>query len=129
MCRMLIVEDNVPFRSILKEMLKTGFPGSSIIEAANGREAMERFEDSMPQIIFLDIKLPDTTGLHLAKHMRGSSPAAHIFVLTSFDLPEYRNAAEANGANHFLVKGSVTSNEILELVGSVVANVHRPGPI
>lgn len=120
MCVMLVVEDNAIFRKVLADTLKAGFPNSAVLEAANGAEAMVRFDDSRPDIIFLDMKLPDTNGLHLAKRMRTSHAAANILMLTSYDIPEYSIAARANGVNHFLVKGAVSSNEIMQIVGSII---------
>ncbi|MFH1758821.1 MAG: DNA-binding response regulator, partial [Pseudomonadota bacterium] len=49
-------------------------------------------------------------------------PETMVIILTSFDLPEYRQAAYERGADYFLVKGSSTNEEILELVESLLSN-------
>ncbi|MGV8074780.1 MAG: response regulator transcription factor [Syntrophobacteraceae bacterium] len=120
MCRILVVEDNSIFRSALKEMLQTGFPDFSISEALNGLEAIKQFEDLKPKIIFLDVKLPDMNGLHLAKHMRTCNSEVNIIMFTSYDIPEYKIAARECGANCYLLKDTVKPKEVIEVVETLI---------
>ncbi len=118
----LLVEDNALLRKALGEVLRTAFPELPIEEASTGEEAIRKFDVMNPEIIFLDIKLPDTSGLKLAKHMRGSSPESQIFILTAYDVADYRAEAWASGVNDFLVKGVVSASEIIGIVGSIADN-------
>jgi len=121
MCMTLIVEDNVVFRQSLKEMLLSRFPEMQVEEAVDGIEAMEKANKAFPDLIFIDIKLPDGNGLDLTKEMRRDHSGAVIVVFSCFDLPEYLEAARRSGADHVFIKGSTTSNEIMALVGNVVS--------
>ena len=121
MCRTLIVEDNDIFRQSLKEMLLSRFPGMHIVEAVDAVEAVEKASRAFPDLIFIDIKLPDGNGLELTREMRRDHAGAHIAIFSCFDLPEYRDAARRNGADHVFVKGSTSGNEIMAFVDRVVS--------
>jgi len=93
-----------------------------ISEAADGEEALEKIKAHLPDLIFMDIKLPGESGLELTKKIKADSPQMVIIILTSYDLPEYREAASKYGANYFLSKGSTTKENILTLVKSILSN-------
>jgi DNA-binding NarL/FixJ family response regulator len=116
----LIVEDNVSFRQTLLEILAGHFPFMSIEEAGDGDEALEKIDLSAPDLIFMDIKLPGENGLQLTRKMKAKDSEVVVIVLTSYDFPEYREAAYQYGANHFMVKGQSTNEEILALVESIL---------
>ena len=118
MFKILIVEDNVSFRDSLKEILLARFSGLVILEAGEGNEAIQKVDSLCPDLIFMDIKLPGESGLELTRRIKAHCPETKIIVLTSYDLPEYREAAARFGANDFLTKGSSTREEILKLVES-----------
>jgi CheY-like chemotaxis protein len=114
--KVMLVEDDDGFRSSLAGLLTSRFPGILLDEAANGSEAMEKVESFLPHLIFMDIKLPDQNGLVITRRVKAFHPEIHIIMLTSYDFPEYREAARASGANGFLSKGSFTAEEIQDLV-------------
>jgi len=120
--RTLIVEDNNFFRQLLKETLVSRFPSMDISEAGSGEEALQRIKAYFPDLIFMDIKLPGETGLELTKKIKAQYPNIIIIILTSYDLPEYREAASQYQANYFLSKGSTTKENILKLVESILSN-------
>ena len=121
MLKILIVEDSVIFRTLLKGALNTRFPSMEIFEAGDGQEAFKMLETLPPDLIFMDIKLPGESGLDLTKKIKTEHPEIIIIVLTSYDTPEYREAAEQAKADYFLAKGSSTKNSILGLVESIVS--------
>jgi CheY-like chemotaxis protein len=114
----LIVEDNAPFRLSLKESLQSLFPSMVIQEAAEGGEALQKVESFLPGLIFMDIHLPGENGLHLTQKIKTNYPALPIIILTSYDLPEYREAAFKYGANSFMTKDSLDWKKIETLVKS-----------
>ncbi len=120
MPRILIVEDNATFRQSLREILHSEFPSLDIIEASDGEEALQKVADLTLDLIFMDIKLPGENGLSVTKKIKARHPEIPIVILTSYDLPEYREAAKESKANHFISKGSPT-NKILEVVKSVLS--------
>jgi DNA-binding NarL/FixJ family response regulator len=118
----LIVEDNPTFRQSLKELLYSRFPAMSIEEASNGGEALKKVEECLPDLIFMDIKLPGANGLEVTKRIKTEYDHIIVVVLTSYDLPEYRDAAFKCGANYFFTKGLTTSDEITALVKAILSD-------
>jgi DNA-binding NarL/FixJ family response regulator len=112
----LIVEDNDSFRQALRSLLSSRYPSMSFKEARDGREALNAVSAFDPDLIFMDIKLPGENGLELTRKIRASHSEAKIIILTSHDLPEYREAAREGGADHFLTKASSNASEIFALI-------------
>jgi len=121
--RTLIVEDNHLFRHTILDILAAQFPSMVLEEAADGKTALERIDDALPDLIFMDIKLPGENGLHLTEHIKKRHPEVVVVMLTSYDWPEYREAAYKFGANHFIMKGSSTNKEIVELIESILGDL------
>ena len=117
----LIVEDNDSFRLALKGLLSSRYPSMSVKEARDGREALNEVSAFDPDLIFMDIKLPGENGLELTRKIRMSNGEVTIIILTSHDLPEYREAARLGGADHFLTKSSSSANEIFALVDNLIS--------
>ena len=122
MLRTLIVEDNALFRKALKEILRTRFPAMAIEEAIDGEEALRKMNAFDPDIVFMDIRLPGQNGLEVTRKIRATDWTGTIVVLTSYELPEYSNAAYSYGADYFLTKGGTTGDEIASLINSVEAS-------
>ena len=116
-----IVEDNAPFRQTLLEGLSTRFPGMIFAEASIAQEVLPKVETFLPDLIFMDIKIPGESGLSLTQKIKARYPETLVIILTGYDMPEYRQAAYERGANYFLVKGSATNEEILGLVESILS--------
>ncbi len=120
MCPILIVEDNPLLRDTLRGMLTARFPSIMVQEASNAEEALSEFEKINPCLIFMDIRLPDKNGLEITRTIKETNPEIEIIILTSHDLPEYREAAFRSGASHFLAKGNVKIDDITSLVASAM---------
>jgi DNA-binding NarL/FixJ family response regulator len=116
----LIVEDSVIFRKLLKETLHSRYPSMEILEAADGEEAMQKINAHPPDLIFMDVKLPGENGLELTTKIKAKYPDVIVIILTSYDTPEYREAADQAQANYFLAKGSSSRESILKLVESIL---------
>jgi len=116
--RILIVDDNSPFRQTLRGTLQVSFPMIAIDEAADGDEALQKVDAFLPDLIFMDIGLPGENGLELTKRIKAIHPNITILILTSYDMPEYREAAFQNGADGFFCKTSSHLKELREVVKS-----------
>ncbi|MFA5081992.1 MAG: response regulator transcription factor [Hydrogenophilaceae bacterium] len=112
----LIVEDNASFRYSLSELLSERFPCMVIDEAGDGAEALAKLAAQPPELIFMDIKLPDANGLELTRMIRTEDTVSVIVVLTSHDIPEYWEAAFQAGANYFISKSASVGRDIVDLV-------------
>lgn len=121
MFKALIVEDNSVFRQTLLDILKARFPFATCEGAEEGQEALKKVEALLPDLIFMDIKLPGENGLRLTRRIKKQHPETVVVILTALDWPEYREAAYQSGANYFIGKESATGNEILSLVESILS--------
>jgi DNA-binding NarL/FixJ family response regulator len=100
----LLVEDDVSYRQALSDVLLLHFPLIGVDEAGDGREALSKVEYRRPDLIFMDIQLPGENGLDVTKEIKRVYSDIVIVILTSNDLPKYRQQAYRNGADYFLSK-------------------------
>jgi DNA-binding NarL/FixJ family response regulator len=120
--KVLIVEDSAFYRQLLKEALLSRFPSMELFEAADGEAALRKIETFLPELVFMDIKLPGESGLELTKKIKTQYPDMIIIILTAYDIPEYREAAVQAKANYFLSKGLASKENILTLVDSILSD-------
>ena len=81
MLRAMIVDDEEPARAELRYLLERTGRVESIVEAASAREAVERLMEGRPDVMFLDISMPKTSGMQLASALRTlKNPPAVVFV-------------------------------------------------
>lgn len=125
MFRTLIVEDNAQFRRSLMQTLRNRFPFMFLNSAADGPDALAKLDRWKPNLVFVDVRLPRVNGLHLTRRIKRTSQDTTIIVLTSYDLPEYREEAARCGADYFLVKGVVDNSEIFSAIDAVLAKQCR----
>ena len=112
----MIVEDNVSFRKLFKGELLSRFPSMEVIEAGNGQEAFARLTSCSVDLVFMDIGLPGQSGLKLTQEIKANRQDITVVVVTSYDLPEYKEAAMQYGASCFITKGSLNMEGISTFV-------------
>ncbi|MGW8321258.1 MAG: response regulator transcription factor, partial [Thermodesulfobacteriota bacterium] len=118
--RILIVEDHQDFRESLKEVLIGRLPRAEILEAREGNEVLPEILAHPPHLIFMDINIPGENGLELTRKIKQNFPQIVVVILTSYDVPEYREAAYRYGANYFLAKGTTNGQKLLGLIESIL---------
>lgn len=104
----LVVEDSKEFRCALTLLLGQRFPDIRIEEAEDSEAALEKINQLEPDMIFMDIKLPGENGITLTKHIKMAFEGVVVVILSSYDMPEYRQAAFRNGADCYIAKGSAS---------------------
>lgn len=102
--RILIADDHDLVREGLSARLAMNDNVEICGEAASGLEAIEKCELLKPDIIFLDISMPEMTGLEAAKRILESSPDSKILFLSIYDNPEYVHEALRIGAKGYMLK-------------------------
>ena len=122
MLNTLIVDDSTTFRETFKEALCRQFPSMLVKEVVDGIEALKNIEMQSPDLIFMDIRLPDGNGLELTAKIKARHPEIAVVVLTAYDLPEYREAAYRGGADGFVPKSSLNMADIAALIESIFSN-------
>jgi CheY-like chemotaxis protein len=92
----------------------------SIIEAADGMEALKEVDSCPPDLIFMDFILPGENGLGLTRKIKASHPNIVVILLTSYDLQEIQKLATQGKPDYFFNKGSIATGEIAALVKSIL---------
>jgi YesN/AraC family two-component response regulator len=121
--KVLIVDDSKTVCNGLEQML-TGIPGIEISEKAyNGKDAIAIISESKPDVVILDIRLPDLSGIEVLKDIREKKLSTKVIMLTNYPYPQYRKKCEELGADYFFDK--VTEiEEIPVLIAELAKNKH-----
>jgi NarL family two-component system response regulator LiaR len=116
--RLLIADDHAVVREGLRSLIATE-PGLMVIgEAENGAEAASLAAELDPDVILLDLVMPEMDGLEAIDTIRARDPDAHILILTSFDEDEKIFAAVKAGAMGYLLKDASPS-QLLKAIRDV----------
>jgi two-component system chemotaxis response regulator CheY len=110
----LIVDDVAAVRSYISQILQQ-LGITSVIEAADGNTATQLFSQHQPQLVFLDIQLPDIDGQQLLKLFKQQDQHTVVFMVSAFSSVENLKQAIENGAKAFVVK-PFTASRINSLV-------------
>ena len=121
----LVVEDSRVFRELLGKLASQRLCCVEVLEAGGVVEARQLAAAHDPDVVFVDVRLPDGNGLSLAGELKARNPRLTVFVCTSHDLPEYRDAAATAGAAHFVTKDRVFSDVVWSQIAEAVGA--RPG--
>ena len=102
--RVLIVDDHAVVRSGLEQLLATANDIELVGTASNGHEAIERVAELSPDVVLMDLSMPELDGVEATRRISESYPASHVLVLTSFsDQTRILDALSA-GADGYLLK-------------------------
>lgn len=113
----LIVDDHPSFRASARAVLEAG--GFQIAgEAADGTSALAAIAALAPEIVLLDIQLPDMTGFDVCARLKGSNGAAPCVILVSSrDVADYGELIAGSGAAGFIAKADLSGEAVATLLG------------
>jgi DNA-binding NarL/FixJ family response regulator len=111
--RVLLADDEPRARQSLRALLTTQPQVRLVAEAANGREALDLIERVRPDVVLLDVRMPELDGLEATRRIKARWPAMRVIVHSMY--PEHRAEAMAAGAEAFIVKGD-PPDELLRLI-------------
>ena len=117
--RVLVVDDYGPWRQQVCSILQTRPELSVVAEAADGLEAVQKAQELNPDLILLDIGLPNLDGLEAAKRIRQAAPDARIIFVTQNRDKDLVRAALSTGAQGYILKTDAGS-ELLPAVAGVL---------
>jgi DNA-binding NarL/FixJ family response regulator len=102
--RVLLADDQELMRMAFRMVIETQPDLSIAGEATNGHEAVEAVKRLRPDVVLMDVRMPEMDGVQATKLIVDSHASARIIILTTFDLDEYVYAALRAGASGFLLK-------------------------
>ncbi|PKP22607.1 MAG: DNA-binding response regulator [Bacteroidetes bacterium HGW-Bacteroidetes-21] len=111
----LIVDDHNIVRSGITSVLEKQDNMAVVAEASNGEEALKILSEKSPDIVILDISLPDINGIELLKIIKKDNFQIKVILFTMHEDAEYINSAIDNGANGYILK----NGEIGELIRAI----------
>ena len=124
MIRVLAVDDHPLLREGIAALIGTEEDMQLIAEACNGREALECFRKSQPDITLMDLQMPEMSGIDAISAIRGEFPDARIIVLTTHPGDFQVTRALKAGARAYLLKGMLRK-ELVETIRAVHAGQRR----
>ena len=102
--RVLLVEDDRGLREALRDLLQD-FDVDVVGEAVDGREGVRMALDLDPDVVLMDLRMPELGGIEAAGQIHERRPDVPVIILTAYDDPALKDGAERSGAYAYLVKG------------------------
>ncbi len=119
--RLLIADDHALVRSGLRSMLQRE-PGIEIVgEARNGREAVELCRSLRPDLVLMDVRMPEMDGLKATRAIKREHPETGVLMVTMHENRDYMLEATKAGAAGYVLKDA-PRNELLSAVRRVLGN-------
>ena len=111
----LIVDDHPSFRQSARALLESD--GWEVVgEAADGRSALDAAGELGPDLVLLDVQLPDLDGFEVAHRLRSNAPAPSVVMTSSRDACDYGTLAVDSGACGFVAKAELSGNALEALL-------------
>src|SRR5690348_9006678 len=118
MIRVMLVDDHTVLRDGLKNIFELEGDIEVVGEAETGAEVMSQLREASPEVILMDINLPDISGVELTETVKAMNPDCKVLVLTMYSHDEYFMSAIRAGADGYLLK-DVPSQEVVEAIRTV----------
>jgi DNA-binding NarL/FixJ family response regulator len=118
--RVLLVDDDDLMRAGLKAVLSSDARVEVVGEAGSGRAAVERVRTLHPDLVLMDVRMPDLDGIAATREVISASPEVKVVILTTFEQDDYIFGALNAGASGFLLKRS-GPEELLAAIQTVAA--------
>jgi DNA-binding NarL/FixJ family response regulator len=118
--RILIVDDHFIVRTGLRSLISTESDLAVIGEAAEAAEAIQQFEMLRPDLVLMDLRLPDKSGHEVTRHIRQIDAQARILMLSAFEGDVDIHTALEAGASGYVLK-SVTAEELIPAIRAVAS--------
>jgi DNA-binding NarL/FixJ family response regulator len=118
--RVLVADDQSMVRAGFRMLLAGEEDIEVVAEASNGREAVDKARRFDPEVILMDIRMPELDGLQATRRILETDGASRILILTTFDLDEYVYEALRAGASGFVLKDD-SPEQLLAAIRTVAA--------
>ncbi len=115
--KVLIVDDNAKFKKSVKNLLSNALDLEVIGEARDGKEAILKAKELKPDIVLMDVRMPEMGGIEATRRISQIMPEVKVIILTIYDIDEYKDAATNSGALGFVLKKSMRDNLIQSIRG------------
>lgn len=114
-CSVVVADDHAVVRDGIKRLIELTERYKVVGEADTGEAAIRQFEELQPDLVIMDIRMPDMNGIVATHRITKRNPDARVLVLTAFDDPEYVNAVIEAGAMGCISKRRASSELVATL--------------
>ncbi len=116
--RVLVVDDSSFMRALLTKIIKKSSKIDEVLEAMDGKSAVEAYEKEHPSLVTMDIDMPGMNGLEAAKKIKELDPNAKIVMVTSANKQELKNEALKIGTLGYITKpfDAEKINEVIDKI-------------
>jgi DNA-binding NarL/FixJ family response regulator len=118
--RVLVVDDDDLMRAGLAAVLSSDDEVELAAEAADGRAALDAVRTSRPDVVLMDVRMPDLDGIAATREILAVAPSTRVLILTTFEQDDYIFGALHAGASGFLLKRT-RPEELLAAIRTVAA--------
>jgi DNA-binding NarL/FixJ family response regulator len=118
--RLMIVDDHPAFRTGLSALIESEPDLSVVAKTGDGRSAIELYRRERPDVVLMDLRLPEFSGVEAIIGIRKEFPDCRVIVLTTYDSDEDIYRAIQSGAKSYLLK-DMAKDEIVETIRAVEA--------
>jgi DNA-binding NarL/FixJ family response regulator len=122
--RILVADDHPVVRDGLAAILSTQADLQVVAEAGSGQETLARADQTQPDVVLLDLEMPEMDGVEVLRRLRDQHPETKVIIFTAFDTDERILAAVQAGAQGYLLKG-VPRNDVF----NAIRVVHEGGSL
>jgi DNA-binding NarL/FixJ family response regulator len=116
--KLMLVDDHAVLRDGLKNIIELESDIEVVAEAVNGNDAIEKVSVAQPDVILMDINIPEKNGIEATSVIKKQYPGIKILILTMFDHDEYFMAAIREGADGYLLKDA-PSQHVVDAIRAV----------
>ena len=102
--RVMLVDDHLDFLRSAKNFLKLIPALQLICSVTTGQEALDQIPTLTPNLVLMDWAMPEMSGLETTRRIKAGKDAPRVVILTMYDFPQYRKAAQTAGADGFISK-------------------------
>jgi len=120
--RVLVVDDQPRARKSIKTLVATWREVGQIREAANGREAIRLIEESQPDVVLMDVRMPEMDGIEATRLIKARWPQVKVIVLSMY--PDYATDALGAKADTFFSKG-MPPEDLLATLAAITVGVKK----
>jgi DNA-binding NarL/FixJ family response regulator len=119
--KILLCDDNDNFRQLLTQYIKT-MPGVEVVgEAIDGVDAIDKTESLNPDLVLMDLSMPNQSGLDATKTIKERWPGTSVIILTLYEDSVYKELADEFDADGFIAKSSIKA-QLPNLIQEMVKN-------